>query len=70
VAGELKELHRASGGAWGGSRVDIAFLDMLTKLVSKIRTYIHYSQTSGSALPLVLVHTALPFKSITNLELY
>lgn len=32
-SGKLLEIHRASGGAWGGCRVDKAFLGMLAKLV-------------------------------------
>lgn len=32
----LKELHKASGGAWGGTRVDEAFLQFIIKLVGKM----------------------------------
>ncbi|XP_052795059.1 heat shock 70 kDa protein 12A-like [Mya arenaria] len=31
--GHLKELHKASGGAWGGTKVDDAFFTFLQKLV-------------------------------------
>ncbi|KAJ8297926.1 hypothetical protein KUTeg_024457 [Tegillarca granosa] len=31
--GCLKELHKASGGGWGGTRVDNAFLQLIIKLV-------------------------------------
>lgn len=33
VGGNLKELHKASGGAWGGTKVDEAFRQFLIKLV-------------------------------------
>ncbi|WAQ98266.1 HS12A-like protein [Mya arenaria] len=33
--GQLKELNWASGGAWGGTRVDAAFEDFIRKLVGK-----------------------------------
>jgi len=33
--GKLKELHKASGGAWGGTKVDESFLQMLLQLVGE-----------------------------------
>lgn len=36
VDNKLKELHKASGGAWGGTRVDEAFRQFIIKLVGKI----------------------------------
>ncbi|KAH3833377.1 heat shock 70 kDa protein 12A-like isoform X2 [Dreissena polymorpha] len=33
--GKLKELNHASGGAWGGTRVDAAFEEFLQKIVGK-----------------------------------
>ncbi|KAL4239421.1 Heat shock 70 kDa protein 12A [Mactra antiquata] len=30
--GTLKEIHKATGGAWGGNEVDKAYIEMLTKL--------------------------------------
>ncbi|XP_053400595.1 heat shock 70 kDa protein 12A-like [Mercenaria mercenaria] len=33
--GSLKELHKASGGAWGGNEVDKAYVQLLTELVGK-----------------------------------
>jgi len=35
LAGSLKELHRASGGPWGGNCVDIYYIDWLTELFGK-----------------------------------
>ena len=32
--GRLKELHKASGGAWGGTKVDDAFRQLLVKIVT------------------------------------
>jgi hypothetical protein len=32
---KLKELHKASGGAWGGTKVDEAFRQFIIKLVGK-----------------------------------
>ena len=31
--GELKELYKATGGAWGGTVVDKAFLDFMGELI-------------------------------------
>ena len=31
----LKELHKASGGAWGGTKVDEAFRQFIIKLVGE-----------------------------------
>ncbi|XP_052238530.1 heat shock 70 kDa protein 12A-like [Dreissena polymorpha] len=33
--GALKELHKATGGAWGGTMVDTAFLDFIAELMGK-----------------------------------
>lgn len=33
--GHLKELHKASGGAWGGTKVDDAFHKLLVDIVGK-----------------------------------
>ncbi|XP_053374853.1 heat shock 70 kDa protein 12A-like [Mercenaria mercenaria] len=33
TSGELKELHKASGGAWGGTKVDQAYEEFLTSFV-------------------------------------
>ncbi|KAH3738211.1 hypothetical protein DPMN_044839 [Dreissena polymorpha] len=34
--GALKELHKATGGAWGGTMVDTAFLDFIAELMGKV----------------------------------
>lgn len=36
VGGTLRELHKASGGAWGGTKVDESFRQFLIKLVGKL----------------------------------
>jgi hypothetical protein len=33
--GNLKELHKASGGAWGGTKVDEAFEAFLSEIIGK-----------------------------------
>lgn len=33
--GKLNELHKASGGAWGGTKVDESFRQFIIKLVGK-----------------------------------
>ncbi|KAH3825516.1 heat shock 70 kDa protein 12B-like [Dreissena polymorpha] len=35
LGGELKEVHKATGGAWGGTVVDQAFMDFLGQLIGK-----------------------------------
>ena len=35
AGGHLKELHKASGGAWGGTQVDDAFYQFLVRLFGK-----------------------------------
>ena len=35
----LKELNSASGGAWGGTRVDEAFTEFLIKITGMIQNY-------------------------------
>jgi hypothetical protein len=33
--GNLKELHKASGGAWGGTKVDETFEEFLSSIVGR-----------------------------------
>lgn len=33
--GTLKELHKASGGAWGGTRVDASYFGLFGSLFTK-----------------------------------
>jgi hypothetical protein len=35
--GNLKELHKASGGAWGGTKVDEAFEAFLSEIIGEYR---------------------------------
>lgn len=34
--GKLKELYKATGGAWGGTMVDKAFWDLIAELTGEI----------------------------------
>lgn len=44
--GKLKELHKASGGAWGGTKVDEAFKQLLIKIVgSQVMTKLQKQHT-------------------------
>ena len=36
VGGHLKELHKATGGDWGGTQVDEAFNQLLVNIVGKV----------------------------------
>lgn len=33
--GTLKELHKASGGAWGGTKVDATYIELFVKIFGK-----------------------------------
>ena len=66
--GKLKELYKATGGAWGGTMVDNAFLDFIAKLIGTIITNVvnNYFKTNLWTSPFIASHyttTALLIES-------